>query len=315
MKANRRFRTRFQTDDDGGPEIVGAIILFGIFVGVIAFLNATAVPNAGLAAEQEHYDKVLSDLNTLQSQAEVASIPGSIGATIAQSVALGPSHESAKDFFSYFLAEPALASGELALTANHGNVTLTHHHSGSPNPITDLGSTTAQFPYGKLSFDPHPIFRQPTQVQLELGGLLATSGDGENMRYAPPITVSTSGGDTFVTINIRVLNGTDFDVGGVAPVRLSLATEAATLASTSAPNARDATLRIETQFGPAWGRYLNSTSETAGLTAGTGFVTTVVGGQGAALDVVTWTVYGLSGGNSNDVRLTTGLAIFRVSAS
>lgn len=311
MKANRAFRR----DDDAGPEIVGAIILFGIFVGVIAFMNATAVPNAGHAAEQEHYDKVLADLNTLQSQAEVASIPGSVGATIAQAIALGPSHSTAKDFFSYFLADPALASGELTLTANYGNVTVTHHHGGSPNPITDLGSTTAQFPYGKLSFDPHPIFRESAQVRLETGGVIASSSNAQNMRYSPPITVSTSGADTFVTINVRVLNGTDFNVGGVAPVRVSLGTEAATLASTTAANAADVTMRLETEFGPAWGRYLNATSDAAGLAAGSDYVTTVTPGSGGALDVVTWTVNGLSGGTNNDVRLTTGLAIFRVSAS
>jgi hypothetical protein len=64
MKANRAFRSR---DEEAGAEVVGALVLFGIFVATIAFLNATAVPQAAGAAEQEHYQHVFTTINTLHT--------------------------------------------------------------------------------------------------------------------------------------------------------------------------------------------------------------------------------------------------------
>lgn len=307
MKASRAARAR--NDEAAGAETVGALILFGLFVTVIALLNVTSVPSAGLAAEEAHHEKVLDALGGLQAEAEAASLPTSVGATVGRAVPLAPERSSGSDFFSLFLAQPAQAAGQLTFDEDYGNVTLSHTRQGNPSTLYDVGTPTARFPLGRLTFDPHPIFRQQGVVDLENGAVATTTSTSETLRHAPPITLSVQGGITQLTLKVRVLNGSAADVGGTAGVRVGLETEAATLTSPINPNANQVVLRLETEHGRAWGAFLNKTATEGGLTAGQ-FTTTVQRGAGeGGLDVVTWTVDGTTGGASNDIRLTSGLAI------
>lgn len=302
MKANRAARA-----DEAGAETIGALILFAIFVATIAILNVTAVPSNGLAAEEEHFTSTLSALNGLQAEAESAT---QSGATVARSIELAPARSVAQDFFSFFLAAPARASGEILFEPNYGNLTVVHWRQGNPNSFVDLGSWTARLPVGRLTFDPHPIFRTEGLVQLENGGVVTTAPSASLMRYDPPVSVTVAGSNTLVNIQARVFNGTGNSVGGTAPVRIGLMTEASTLTSPASNNAHNLTLRLETDHGAAWGDYLNRTSTAAGLATGAQFFVNVQTGAASAPDVVTWHVNGTSTGN--DVRLTTGISVHRV---
>lgn len=307
-------------DDAAGAETVGALILFGIFVMTIAFLNVSAVPQAGLAAEEEHVRRLLDDMNALQVEAEAAALPENEGATIGASLALSPDRSVGSDFFSFFLADPARAAGEITFVQDHGNVTLTHHQGMGPVRV-DIGSTTAQFPMGRLRLDPHPVYRSGGILQLENGALVTTDGSAESLRFSPPITARNDSGTILLTVKARILNGTDASVGGASIVRVGLLTEAATLVSTSSPNARNVTLRLETDHGAAWATYLSDVAEGVGLAAWTsgaevGYQTVLQ--EGAApggLDVVTWRVFGASGAASNDIALSYGLGIYTVTLS
>lgn len=293
--------------DLAGAETLGALILFGLFVTVIALLNVTAVPDSGREAEEEHHARVLDDLGGLQAEAEAAANPASLGATVSRSLSLGPQRDAGQDFFSFFMAEPARAAGQLTFTHDYGNVTLSHTRHGVPGTVYDVGSPDARFPLGRLTFDPHPNFRPEGILQWEAGALVATAPGSETLRQAPPITIAQNGGTTHVSVKVRVLNGTAADVGGTSSVRVALATEAATLVSPHADNADQVTLRLETRHGTAWGAWLNATSAEAGLAAGQYGASVQRGAAPGGLDVVTWTVLGT--GSGNDVRLTTGLAV------
>lgn len=311
MKANRAFlRMR---DETAGAETVGAIILFGIFVAVIAIMNITSVPAAGLAAEETHYAKTLETLGGLQAEAEAAGLPGNVGATVGRAFSLGPERDVGQDFMSFFLATPAQAAGQLSFTPNYGAITLTHTRAAPPGTVYDIGSAGAGFPMGRLTFDPHPVFRQEGAVQLESGALVTTTSSTETLRFTPPVTLSVASGTTYVTVKARALNGTDFDVGGTAAVRLALETEAATLGAPASNNADQLTLRIETAHGRAWGAFLNKTATDGGL-SGAQFSTTVsMGTAPGGLDLVTWNVLGT--GTGNDIRLVSGIAVYRVTVS
>ena len=310
MKANRALRER---PDEAGAETIGAIILFGIFVAVIAVMNVTAVPAAGLAAEETHYARVLESLGGLQAEAEAAGLPGNVGATVGRALSLGPEQDPGQDFMSFFLATPARATGQLSFTPNYGAMTLSHTRAAPAGTVYDIGSASAGFPMGRITFDPHPVFRQEGSVQLENGGLVVAHGAAETLRFTPPVTVSVAGGTTHVTVKARALNGTDFDVGGTAAVRVALQTEAATLNAPVANNADQVVLKLETAHGRAWGAFLNETSTRGGL-SGAQFTTDVSMGTGSGgLDVVTWTVMGT--GSGNDVRLSSGIAVYGVTVS
>lgn len=309
-----------RTDEQAGAETVGALILFGIFVMTIAFLNLTAVPQAGLAAEEEHVRRLLDDMNALQVEAEAAALPESEGATVGASLPLSPDRSVGSDFFSYFLADPARAAGEVTFVQDYGNLTLTHHQGMGPVRV-DIGSPSAQFPMGRLRLDPHSIYRSDGVLQLENGALVTTDGGSGTLRFSPPVTARNDSGTILLTVKARILNGTDASVGGASIVRVGLITEAATLVSTSAPNARNATLRLETEHGAAWASFLADVAEGVGLmpwTAGPEVGYELVLQEGAApggLDVVTWRVFGASGAAANDIALSYGVGIYTVTLS
>lgn len=309
MRPERR-RTR---DDEAGAQIIGALIIFGIFVSVIGILNVTSVPASGLAAEQEHYEQALSTLNGLQSEAETAGLPANVGATVARSLDLAPPRTIGQDFFSFFLATPARASGELTFDPDYGNLSVVHYKNGNPNPFYDIGGASAYFPVGRVIFDQHPVFRDSGVIQMENGAIVVTEGGTASMRFDPPVSVDVEGTTTVVSIKSRVLNGTASSIGGIAPVRALLTTEAATLAAPANNNAQNATMRLNTSFGSAWRDHLTRISDDAGLTAGTQYYVGLDEGTGNALDRVTWMVNGTSTGN--DVRLTTGLAVYTFALS
>lgn len=297
------------TAEMAGAETIGALLLFGLFVVTIASLNVTAVPDAGLAAEQAHHARALNALADLQADAE--SIARTEGGTAAKSLPLAPEPVARQDFFSYFLARPARATGEASFVADHGNLTLSHVVTGVATPVYDIGGANARVPLGRLTFDPKPVFRNEGVLRLEGGAVLATDLAGEGVRASPPITVAVNGHVTDVSVLGRVLNGTDATHGGTGELRLRLTTQASTLSAPALPNAESVTLRLETTHGRAWGDHLNATARQAGLPAGTGYQTTVARGAApGGLDVVTWTVFGL--GTGNDVRLTSGLAVQKV---
>ncbi len=299
---------------EAGAETIGAVLLFGLFVAVIAFLNVTSVPAAGLRGEEEHVARVVDRLNLLQASAEAAAAPGAGGATASVGVPLAPERDAGQDFFSVFLAEPGRATGEIAIDPSYGNVTLRHFVTGSASAIEDVGSAASRLPIGRIAFDPHPVYRAAGIVALENGALLATDPDGATLRFDPPIAVSVSGSETSVVANVRIVNGTAAAVGGAHDVRLALRAEGATLVAPAAANAASVEYRLETAHGTAWGAFLNATSTDAGLTSPGGYATGVARGAGASgLDVVTWTVYGT--GTGNDVRLAHGVAVFTATAS
>lgn len=316
MKANRLLRARRASSrrdaELAGAEVIGALILFGLFVTVIAVLNVTAVPDAGLAAEQEHYEGTLSTLNSLQSEAETAGIPANAGSTVARSIDLAPPRSVGQDFFSFFLATPARSSGELTFSPDYGNLSVLHYKQGTPTAFYDIGGVDARFPVGRLTFDPHPAFRHEGVMQLENGGLVVTDQGDASMRFEPPVTVAVEGATTVVSVKARVLNGSAMSIGGIAPVRAVFETEAATLSAPASPNAVNATLRLDTAYGDAWAAHLERISLEAGLTAPTQYHVSV---RPAAegMQQVTWIVNGTSTGN--DVSLTTGLAIYHVTVS
>lgn len=308
MKANRAAR-----EEEAGAEVVGALILFGIFVATIALLNVTAVPSAGRVAEEEHYERVLSTLNGLQSEAETAGLPGNTGSTVARSIDLAPARTAGQDFFSFFLATPARASGELTFEPTYGNFSVSHTKTGAPKVYYDIGNASERFPLGRLSFDPHSNFRDPGTIELENAAVVTTSETSSAMRFDPPIGVSVDGATTLVAVKSRVLAGTDFSIGGNAPVRTLLTTEAATLADAASPNADNVTMRISTEQGVAWQEFLERISEDAGLDLGTEYTLSLDLDADDGLDRVTWTIMGT--GTGNDVALTTGLAVYSVSLS
>lgn len=300
-----------RTDDDtAGAETVGALILFGIFVATIAYLNVTAVPQAGLAGEESHFLGTVGNLNALQSSAEAAASPSGAGTTVSQALMLGPTQTAGSDFFSFFVATPAKASGELAFNSSYGGITV-YHEEASAGRVYDVGSAAGGLPFGQLRFDPHPIFRNAGVISLENGALVTTDGATQTLRYAPPITATQAGGVTSLSVKTRLLNGTTGSVGGGGPARVGLTSEAATLSAAPAANAVNVTLIVQTSYGTAWGAYLNTTAISGGLPAGS-YTTSVARGAGpGGLDVVVWRVEGT--GTGNDVRFSHGLAILDVS--
>lgn len=300
-----------RADEDAGAETVSALILFGLFVTVIAFLNVESVPAAGYAQEAALFDEAVEAVSALVATAESAGVPGMEGTSTARIVPLKPHRDVGQDFFSLFMAVPAVSTGELTFVQDHGDVRVTHTPSGG-SEVVDVGSVTTPLPFGRLRFDPHPIYRDAGVVDVALGGVVTTDGDPEVMRFAPPFDVTVENGVTTVTATPRILTGTPVSIGGGASARVSLTTESATVVTPPDANAARVDVRIETAHGVAWAAHFRSVSEAAGLDEATSefAVTRAAGAGSGGLDVVTWTVYGE--GSGNDVRLITGSVVHTI---
>lgn len=296
--------------DAAASETIAAIILFGLFVTTITVLNVTAVPKAGLAQEEELHQRVLDAMNAIQADAEAAGAPSGTGTTVARSIPLSPSRRVGEDFMSYFTAEPARAAGQIVFQADYANVHLSHYVDGSVTRIMDAGSLTSRLPLGRVTFDPHPVFRHEGVVRLEGGAVITTDSDAETIRFAPPFSVSQNDGVTTVTAKIRLLTGTDVSASGLTSARASLLTLTATLTVPPAANAERVILVVETEHGRAWAEHLDGACDEAGLDDAECDAVLVVDGGAGDLDEVTWTVLGT--GSGNDVRLVSGVAAYEV---
>jgi hypothetical protein len=191
-----------------------------------------------------------------------------------------------------------------------------HTKNGVGTDFNDIGADGEDFPMGALTFDAHPVFRDPALVHLENGAIITDDGGVSAMRFDPPIAVAVDADTqiTNVSVKARVLAGDSFSIGGIAPVRALLTTEAATLASPVNPNAVSVTVELASEHGAAWQEFFERISQGAGLVEGSEYTVEIDEDVDGEEDLVTWTVLG-KGTPGNDIRLGTGLAVYDVTIS
>jgi hypothetical protein len=95
--------------DRGVSEIIGAILIFGLLLLLLVVVQATAVPTWNQQEEFEHSQRVQTDLQTLDADADAVATDGTARTAVVETGVRYPSRP--------FLINPPPASGSIQVTA------------------------------------------------------------------------------------------------------------------------------------------------------------------------------------------------------
>jgi len=121
-----------RADERGVSEVLGAILVFGLLISLVALIQMNAIPNANKEVEYQHSIEVQSDMAKLQ---EAVSLTAIEGASKSSTVRLGVSYPPRFLFFN-----PSDVQGQLR-TTDESNLTLSNvEGSGSAETLYTGGS-------------------------------------------------------------------------------------------------------------------------------------------------------------------------------
>lgn len=202
----------FSGDDRGVSEVLGAILVFGLVIALIALIQLHAVPAANANVEANHYDQVQEDPGRLQGAFSRAATGGP---SEAVQLSLGTRYPS-----RFILINPPPVSGTLR-TDDARSLTL--------NNVSAVDGETADYlatDGGPLSFDTHSIvytpeynhIDDPGSTVFETGVRYKQFRDGENVQE-PGVLVD---GRTITLVTVDgELSETAVSSTTISPVPLS----------------------------------------------------------------------------------------------
>jgi len=169
---------RFNADERGVSEVVGAILVFGVVVALLAIIQAQAIPAANKVVEYNHNQEVQGDVIDLQ---EAASRSGALGTAESVKIQAGTTYPSRLFFFN-----PSSPSGIIKTKGGPPtgqNVVLRNMLAQDDevrqyingDPIGDL--ETKRFVYEPN----YNEYRNPPNTTLEYGVLYNQYDNGENV--------------------------------------------------------------------------------------------------------------------------------------
>jgi hypothetical protein len=170
---------RFNADERGVSEVVGAILVFGVVVALLAIIQAQAIPAANKVVEYNHNQEVQGDVIDLQ---EAASRSGALGTAESVKIQAGTTYPSRLFFFN-----PSSPSGTIKTEGGPPptgqNVVLRNMLAQDDevrqyingDPIGDL--ETKRFVYEPN----YNEYRNPPNTTLEYGVLYNQYDNGENV--------------------------------------------------------------------------------------------------------------------------------------
>jgi hypothetical protein len=165
---------RFNADERGVSEVVGAILVFGVVIALLAILQAQAVPAANKGVEFNHNQEVQGDIIDLQ---EAASRSGALGTSETVKIQAGTTYPSRLLFFN-----PSSPTGSIQ-TEEGPNVELRNVEAKNSEikqyldgtPIIDL--ETKRFVYEPN----YNEYRNSPNTTLEYGVQYNQYDNGENV--------------------------------------------------------------------------------------------------------------------------------------
>lgn len=196
------------TDTRGVSEVVGAILLFGLLVAVLAILQTQAIPTANEEIEFNHNQEVQNDLIEFQ---EAASRTAAHGTTESVGIRAGTTYPSRLLFFN-----PPNPAGTVR-TVEDGEVTI-ENVEATDDIIRDahIDGEIDELETSRIEYEPiYNEYQNPPMTALEYGILYnsfpdaqvventgaVVSGNNINlMFYTGDVSQATSGSITLDTI-------------------------------------------------------------------------------------------------------------------
>ena len=164
---------RFTADERGVSEVVGAILVFGVVVALLAIIQSQAVPAANKAVEFNHNQEVQGDIVDLQ---EAASRSGALGTSETVKIRAGTTYPSRLFFFN-----PSPPSGSIQ-TEKGPDVKLRNVEAKDSEIRQYLGGGTKTLETKRFSYTPnYNEYRNPPTSTLEYGVLYNQYDNEENV--------------------------------------------------------------------------------------------------------------------------------------
>ncbi|MCY4732392.1 Ig-like domain-containing protein [Natronomonas gomsonensis] len=191
----------FITDNRGVSEVVGAILVFGVLIALLAILQTQAIPAANQQVEFDHNQEVQGDLIKFHQTVDEVATTGE-----KQSVGIktGTGYPSRLLFYS-----PPSATGQLSTTENR-TVTITNASATEPE-VNDYmnGSNTLLLPSRNLRYSVNYNYLDdaPT-TRYEYGILYNNFSDATIIENPGSVIDDTD-------INLNFMAGNYSDSGGL----------------------------------------------------------------------------------------------------
>ncbi len=160
---------QFTTDTRAVSEVIGAILVFGLLIALLAIMQTQAVPAANERVEFEHSQGVQSDLTKFH---EAASRVAATGTPESARVQMGTTYPTRLLFFN-----PRNPSGELRVA---GNQTATIHNIRAVDSHIDdyINNNITGLQTKRLEYRPnYNEYDHPPVMVLEYGAVYRDYGD------------------------------------------------------------------------------------------------------------------------------------------
>lgn len=161
--------TKLTADDRGVSEVVGAILVFGLLIALMAILQTQAVPAANEEVEYNHNQEVQSDLVKFQ---ETASRVAASGSSESTRIRMGTTYPSRMLFFN-----PRSPGGELR-TAGSGSVGIYNVEATDPVVDKHFGGSLTGLESKRVEYRPnYNEYRNSPTTTLEYGAVYRDFGE------------------------------------------------------------------------------------------------------------------------------------------
>jgi hypothetical protein len=159
----------FITDNRGVSEVVGAILVFGLFVALLAVFQTVAIPAANEEVEYNHNQELQSDMIGLL---ESASRTGAQGTSESVGVRTGTTYPSRLLFFN-----PRNPAGRIS-TVDKRNATVENITATDPIVRKYIDGSTANLSTKRIQYAPaYNQYNNAPTTHLEYGVLYNNFGD------------------------------------------------------------------------------------------------------------------------------------------
>jgi hypothetical protein len=152
---------RFSADERGVSEVIGAILVFGLLVALLAILQAQAIPAANKEVEFNHNQEVQSDfVNFNSAMSEV----GTKGTPKSVKIQMGTTYPSRLLFFN-----PGPPGGEIR-SAGSGSVGIYNVNATNEDTRKYIDGSVTDLTSRRLEYDPtYNEYRDAPVTTLEYG--------------------------------------------------------------------------------------------------------------------------------------------------
>jgi hypothetical protein len=224
----------FITDNRGVSEVIGAVLVFGLLIGLLTILQTVAIPAANEEVEFNHNQDVQSDMIGLL---EASSRTGAQGSSESIGIRTGTTYPNRLLFFS-----PRDPAGRIS-TVDKGNASVDNILATDPTVRKYIDGSTANLSTKRVQYDPaYNEYNSAPITNLEYGVLYNDFGD-EQIIENPGSVISGN------SINLMFFAGnlSRSSVGSVSVDTRPTSAPARTV--TVAPNGSgNVTIRLPTQL-------------------------------------------------------------------